>query len=464
MKFLPPEPHVDLYREGFEEEDVLQRKKVSAALSNLLDRIDDSIVVALHGKWGTGKTYFLKRWVGAHKIENGSSGTAVYFDAFAHDYVSDPLPALVSALADRLPASRNDQIQRVKKAAFKLVKPLARVGLAVATFGATEVLNEVGDTVAEAVGEETAAGLEKYWAEEEARRTAMLEFKQAIELLASPGTKGNTGASVIVVIDELDRCRPDYALEVLEVIKHFFSVPHLHFVLGVNLEALENSVRARYGERIDAQAYLKKFIQITLELPNHLGAEHQSKQAPIIYLEHLITEMGVPKHIGNRLLSQVKIVSQNNDVSMRDVGKIVSSVTLANSEVLEKETWMPGWIDVMIDLIVSKIIRPDLYPKFLNATVDANDLESYLGATERVLSVNLGDEHNPDYNHEIFWSYNTWLYLSQNGRLDSGDTDLVRAIGQQFDTYGRVNDGRSLPMKVHHKWLDQFSFYVKTTS
>ena len=93
MKIVSPEPAVDLYNEGFEETDILQRRNTGAALSDLLSRIADS----LDGRWGTGKMYFLKRWMGAHK-----GATTVYFGAFAHDYVSDPLPALVSVLEERL--------------------------------------------------------------------------------------------------------------------------------------------------------------------------------------------------------------------------------------------------------------------------------------------------------------------------------------------------------------------------
>ena len=78
MKIFPPEEHIKLYEEGFGEDDLLHRKNVGKALSSLVDRIDDPLVIALNGNWGTGKTHFLKRWVGAHSLENGSSGTTVY--------------------------------------------------------------------------------------------------------------------------------------------------------------------------------------------------------------------------------------------------------------------------------------------------------------------------------------------------------------------------------------------------
>ncbi len=460
MKILPPEPNVDLYNEGFGQTDILQRKKVGNALTDLLERIDDPLVVALDGQWGTGKTYFLKRWIGAHTLENGSTSTTIYFDSFAHDYLSDPLPALVSALTERLSSGSDINVQRVKEAAFKLAKPLARVGLAIATFGATEALGEMGEVVAEAASGESAKGLEKFWEEQSGRSTAMAEFKDALETLARPSDEGETGSSLVFVIDELDRCRPDYALEVLEVIKHFFAVPHVHFVLGVNLRALENSVKVSYGKNIDAQAYLRKFIHITLDLPMDLGDVHQTKPANLVYLTHLIKEMGVPDHIAEPLRSQVELVSRFNEISIRDIGKIVSSLVLASNDVLKRDNILPGWILVMIDLVIAKNIRPDLYPKFLNANVNQSDLLSYIGASETTITEVIDGDRNPEYEHEIYWRYLTWLYLTQNGKLENVDTEFARAVGRQFDQFGLSEDARKLPMKVHLRWLDQFSFYV----
>lgn len=460
MKILPPELSVNLYNEGFEGADILQRKKTGKALSDLLERIDDPLVVALDGQWGTGKTYFLKRWIGAHTVENGSTATTVYFDAFAHDYLGDPLPALVSALAERLPSGSEGNVQRVKTAAFKLAKPLTRLSLAIATFGATEALGDVGDVVAEAVSSETAAGFEKFWEKQSDRRAAMEEFKCALETLASPSGETGTGSSLVFVIDELDRCRPDYALEVLEVIKHFFSVPHVHFVLGVNLSALENSVKVSYGNNIDAQAYLKKFMQITLELPADLGDIHNRKPANLVYLAHLIQEMGVPKHIAEPLQAQVKLVARVNDISIRDIGKIVSSISLASNDVLKNNNILSGWIAVMNDLVIAKCVRPDLYPKFLNATVNAAELASYIGAKGSTITETINGERNPEYEHPIYWRYITWLYLAQNGRLENVEPEFARAVSQQFDTFGLSDEGRTLPMKVHLMWLDQFNFYM----
>lgn len=465
MKILPPEPQVELYKEGFEERDILQRAGVGKTLSDLMERIEDPLVVALEGGWGTGKTYFLKRWVGAHTLSNGGKATTVYFDAFANDYLDDPLPALVSTLSKRFPSTDEDTVRKLKSAAFRFAKPLARFGLAMATFGATEALAPIGDAAINAMSDEASNALETYWSQEDGRRAAMDEFHSALaELVATQpddvddkGSQEFSGARLIIVIDELDRCRPDYALGVLEVIKHFFSIPGVTFVLGVNLIALENSVRARYGADIDASAYLRKFINVSLSLPSEIGGDHSSKNAIAIYLDHYIKEMGVPNHIAESLRPHVHLVARRNAISVRDVGKILSSISLLSDEILTNDRIYPGWLDVAITLVVSRVVCPKMFEKFLNATVSESDLEEYFDATLPRLNRRNGDETNPDYDHYAWIQFNSWKYLVNGGELPGEDPHVVQGLGRTFSQFGRLDDPRSLPRKVHRKWLNIFT-------
>ena len=72
---------------------------------------------------------------------------------------------------------------------------------------------------------------------------------------------------LVFIIDELDRCKPSFALEILEKIKHFFSVPGVSFVLVCSMEQLVTAVRYSYGN-IDAHTYLEKFYHIRLLFPS----------------------------------------------------------------------------------------------------------------------------------------------------------------------------------------------------
>nr|WP_279504657.1 P-loop NTPase fold protein [Aeromonas veronii] len=69
------------------------------------------------------------------------------------------------------------------------------------------------------------------------------------------------------MIDELDRCRPSYAVEMLETIKHIFDIPKVVFVLATDTEQLQHAIKVIYGDGFDAQNYLGRFFMRRFNLP-----------------------------------------------------------------------------------------------------------------------------------------------------------------------------------------------------
>ena len=287
--------------------------------------------------------------MGVH-LKNYAGTTILYFDAFAHDYRSKPLEARVAAFTDRIAQDGSKgKIRALKQTTAKLIQPLSLAALDAAVPRVGKLVKKVTKAFRHA---------------EDNKATAMQDFRRKLESLVAAREKHHNSTSpAIIVIDELDRCRPDYALEILEVVKHLFTVPNLHFVLGVNLGILEDMVRLRYGTTINAHSYLSKFIQVTLELPDEVGSNHHRKKAVLLYLDHLVSTMGIKKHIADQLCEQVEIVAYNNTMSLRDIGRIVSAVALASNEVVENpkdENFLPGWIEIMNALIIAKTICSDL--------------------------------------------------------------------------------------------------------
>lgn len=249
--------------------DHLHRKPAGERLSQLMGRGDQPLVVALDGEWGSGKSHFLKLWTGSH-AGFGGKAKVIYFDAFERDYLDDPFVSLVAAITEAQEKAAEDKpaikktLGEIKKIATDLLLSALRITAAVATAGATEGALFAYDTVADAaikgLGQEAEKAIEQFWQREQGRIAAIEAFRSALAELAA-------AQPLILVIDELDRCRPDFALSLLEVVKHFFSVKGVQFVLGVRLEALEESVRHRYGPNTDAGLYLQKFLHLRLSLP-----------------------------------------------------------------------------------------------------------------------------------------------------------------------------------------------------
>ena len=93
------------------------------------------------------------------------------------------------------------------------------------------------------------------------------EYRDSLQVMADAHWEASDHKPIVVFIDELDRCRPSYAVELLETAKHIFSVDHVVYVLAVNRSELAHSVKTLYGDGFGATAYLRRFFDIDFRLP-----------------------------------------------------------------------------------------------------------------------------------------------------------------------------------------------------
>lgn len=303
--------------------DVLGRAEKGKQLSALVESISQPLVIALDGEWGSGKSHFLKLWTGAHVKENNGTARVIYFDAFEHDFLDDPptsLIAKISAPPKDEPATTK-AFNTVRTLGAKLALPAARLALAAATAG----VSEVAGSVMNAMAAEAPNVVDAFWQEQEARRAAMGEFREALTDLTK--VEDDKPRKLIFIVDELDRCRPDFALNLLEIIKHFFSVENVHFILGTNLDALESSVSARYGQGCDAAKYLQKFIHLTMTLPGEVGSGAQST-ASLVYFHHVARRIGLNNVVTEVLARHLALVAKARKVSLRAIERITGQARL----------------------------------------------------------------------------------------------------------------------------------------
>lgn len=239
---------------------------------------DEAFVVALTGKFGSGKSYFLDMWAKDLLLKVGEDPEkfpmVVTVNAWESDFSGEPLLALVSAISNQLRATREGKNEEA-------VKDLKR-GLA----GAVGVVKwALEGLIEEKTGvppeEVIAAFLDGASGEELDRRANALlsEFKarkQSLEKLRSSlqqlidshsAVAGQRELKLILIVDELDRCHPRYAIEFLEAIKHVFNVPGMAVVLGVDWNQLGSAASALFGQQLDIDEYFRKFIRRRIQLP-----------------------------------------------------------------------------------------------------------------------------------------------------------------------------------------------------
>lgn len=461
MRLTIPESKIKLYKDGFTGHDKLSRESTGDKLSELVERIDDPLVIALDGAWGSGKSFFLKCWVGEHLKREENTTQTVYFDAFKYDYLDDPLVALTGAIADRFRTPEDQQqeesekrTQNLKKTAWAVSKAAGRIGLSAVTFGATEILSDLGDEIASAEGEEAKAFLNKetgneqaehFWDAHRAKMAAMEAFRLALIELTEPETNDSEerpAKKLVIVVDELDRCRPDFALSLLEVIKHFFNVDGVHFILGVNLNELRNSVIARYGNKSDAQTYLQKFVTLTLRLPD----KNTYLQPIPIWVEHFqkaSAQMEFPDR-AKPLLDTTEVILQSlrtdRSVSLRDAERVLT--ILATIPRLE-EGFNAIYLPSLATMAVFKAFLPDAYYKFRDDENASFQYSDYF-EKDKILSTHIGGRV------ELIWrAIQNYSALTTEEKTGIGQIDFM--VGETLF--------KNLLAKVTQDLLETFQFY-----
>ena len=202
--------------EGFSTEiDIFNRKQFGEQLANLFENSQDDIVVALDAPWGEGKSTFVKMWQGYVQNQRENKFKTIYFDAFANDYQKDPFIALTAELYSLLKNDKEEKKEEFKKKAGNAIKSMSRGALkiGVRTLSGGILDGTFVDSVEKDISELAAEQIDSIVADRlqnsEEDKTALSHFKQYLEQLAKEHSSDNP---IIFIIDELDRCRPDFAL------------------------------------------------------------------------------------------------------------------------------------------------------------------------------------------------------------------------------------------------------------
>lgn len=255
-------------------------------------------VLAVDGSYGQGKTFFLKR-LDLHL--KATEHVSAYVDAWTDDLEDQPLVALAATLEGALShwtADHPNVSTAVQGFIAKTGKVAKIVGVGLFTkllgFGITEVgahalhdviagagddvqreirkdaLKEAGGTVADGFSKSGEAEAHSDMAERIERfksgQKAVEDMKQSLRAVVAAVQEVGLRLPITIIVDELDRCRPTYAIKVLEEIKHLFDVEGVAFILGMHGQQLAHSVQAAYGSSFNGQAYLRRFFNRTYSL------------------------------------------------------------------------------------------------------------------------------------------------------------------------------------------------------
>lgn len=371
-------------------------------------------------------------WQG-HLVEAGIP--SIYIDAFENDYSEDAFISIASAITCYAEANGDADNrttafkESAKKVGVQLLSWSAKVAIKAATLGALEKadiesLASIGGDVATSASDAVSELIKDRLSAHSKQVAVISTFKSELALLPSK-LKNNDSGRLVIVIDELDRCKPTFSVEILEKIKHFFSVPNVVFVLVMNKEQLEESIRSVYGANIDAHTYLQKFIHIETTLPKR--AVFRDANDLNIYSKRLL-ELHALEHWGDgpMIIQCMAPLAAHFDLSLRQLEKTYTNLAIIYSTSSEDHLRL---VPIITFIATLKVVQPKIFRKLSTGQITYGDLVQQLGFS----TTKLDDISTRDLSKIVDW---LGCCLLSDSELESlGLTERASQIGQSLWRY-----------------------------
>ena len=404
--------------------DKLDRARYATFLSRLLaqEGFDESrpdeeqkknYVLNLNAEWGAGKTYFLKRW----SQELIVNYPVVYIDAWQQDYSDDPFLTVIAGIIKQLQrqAKFNITIPKSAVSMFKAVAPAIAQGLTKKISGID--LDELHTLL---FSDEEIEDDQK----QNSNKLTGCDFSPAVKALAQNLIKDHEAKNksievikskladwvckfeeqegkslpIFIFIDELDRCRPSYAVEMLETIKHIFDVKGIVFVVATDTEQLQHTIKSIYGEGFDAKVYLGRFFnsRYSLKRPvlkDFLSVHSDTTKFETAYLESKNIELLPRTKTSETTLANISVVLDAFQVSARTAIQITERITAIVVNLPNGKK-----VDVLVLAILFCIHEKDhpLYEEIINGRFKRTER----GDENNIIDISLADFLQKDISKE----------------------------------------------------------------
>ncbi|MGY3854729.1 KAP family P-loop NTPase fold protein [Aeromonas aquatilis] len=407
--------------------DRLDRARYAEFLTNYLaaEGKQRNYVLNLNAEWGAGKTWFIKRWY----MELKAHYPTVYIDAWQQDFSDDPLLTVISSIIDQLKMIAGKE-NPIPEGMRQRLLGLFKVGGKLALKAAIKKAGlEEDDFSLE--GDDANQLVDALCSNQKERYESIQYLKQEIRQWVEGAVALSNGAldyPAFILIDELDRCRPSYTVEMLETIKHIFDIPKVVFVLATDTEQLQHAIKVIYGGGFDASTYLRRFFKRRFML---------KKVSTSYFIEYSLGFDSVkcnyffPQFKSAKDLSMnLSMIADAFDLKLRDIEQYFYKLKAIIINAADK-------VDLILlsVFIIAEEHKPELYQKML--AVDVKSIGDYFKCFS-FLEFDLPCFINPISNVECMVNISIYDYL----RLFfiSMQDDVLSAVDDFSSFDGMKND------------------------
>lgn len=414
--------------------DKLNRKKEIENLSELLVSLDSPFVLSLNSPWGTGKTTFTRLWVSYLKNNHQA---VVYFNAWETDFSDDPLLSFLGEIDQDFKqlcgssAESTAAWEKAKDIGGKIVRRSVPALIKIGTAGMLDASDLVEAQASEVIAGLSEDSIEAYLSQ----KSAIKDFKQSVETALA---RADGAGPIVIFVDELDRCNPNYAIRLLERIKHLFEVKGVVFVLSVDLWQLSHSVNSVYGQNFDAHGYLKRFIDVEYSLAQPNRKEFIKNLYAIYGMESFFTkrsEQPTLRYEVEHLCDTFEVLSRWEKMSLRETEQIFGRMHLVLRATPQQSYLFPA---LTMFLVVMRIKHPERYEEYVATPAGLNSAITYLHslapADERAQSFNAalieglliaGKHQNLDHDDEVIKDY---IDLVTDGKASADEIKYAKTV------------------------------------
>ena len=355
--------------------------------------------IFINAPWGMGKTLFADA-IKEYLSENYEEINTLYVNSWKMDFYDEPMKALIAEMSEDsiITVESTEKAKKFLKNCGKIFFGKILKNFLLKRFNLND--KDIEEMKSFFNGLDTSE-LEDY----KNYKKLLEEFKDTLSKEESPK---------IIIIDELDRCRPDYAIQLLEIIKHIFDVKNIIFLFLINRKQLESIVSTIYMNSNLSIKYFEKFYDIELNLPE---ANYKELNEPEFQVVNSFKEYKVDKNnysenrdlvIQKIFLDMIFVVNDSfSKISIRSIKKLLKKFNILKDSLIEKEKEQ----HILILLLIEYFLKKELNLKYDTIITKYNKhrlIEAYF------IKINMDDTRK-----------NLILKVLENGKINRDDVNFL---------------------------------------